>query len=450
VLAAGVVFALTSALDIEQAVLLAIMFVALQRCHRYFYRRSSLFDERFTRGWYVAIAGVLAATAALAWMGYGHDIVSTRVFWQYEEMAQAPRAARALSLALITLLTLSLARLLRPARVHAADHAIDLAAVDAIVRESPRANAHLAYLGDKDIVFDETRAAFLMVGTTGASRVVMGDPVGPIAAATRLVDEFIHDCDRNGSWPVFYRVGPQLLYLYLDYELSIVKLGEVAHVPLASFSLEDPGRRTLRQVHRKLVKSGCTFEVLEPDAVGTLIPELRVVSDEWLAHRRSREKSFSLGHFDEEFIGRGRVGVVRVEGRIVAFGTVWLSGRKAEVEIDLMRYSNDAPPSVMRYLVTEFMLWAKAQGFNDFNLGMVPLSGIRTGSVAPLWNQIAGAVRVGGERYYNFRGLRAFKEWFHPEWEPSYLVSPGGIKRPVIVASIASLISGGPAGLVRK
>ena len=450
VLAAGVVFALTSALDIEQAVLLAIMFVALQRCHRYFYRRSSLFDERFTRGWYVAIAGVLAATAALAWMGYGHDIVSTRVFWQYEEMAQAPRAARALSLALITLLTLSLARLLRPARVHAADHAIDLAAVDAIVRESPRANAHLAYLGDKDIVFDETRTAFLMVGTAGASRVVMGDPVGPIAAATHLVETFIRDCDRSGSWPVFYRVGPQLLYLYLDYELSIVKLGEVAHVPLATFSLEDPSRRTLRQVHRKLVKSGCTFEVLEPDAVEAVIPELRVVSDEWLAHRRSREKSFSLGHFDEEFISHGRVGVVRVAGRVVAFATVWLSGRKAEVEIDLMRYANDAPQSVMRYLVTEFMLWAKAQGFNDFNLGMVPLSGIRTGSVAPLWNQIAGAVRVGGERYYNFRGLRAFKEWFHPEWEPSYLVSPGGIKRPVIVASIASLISGGPAGLVRK
>ena len=450
VLAAGVVFALTSALDVEQAVLLAIMFVALQRCHRFFYRRSSLFDERFTRGWYIAIAGVLAATAALAWMGYGHDIVSTRAFWQYEEMAQAPRAARALSLAFITLLTLSLARLLRPARVHAADHAIDLLAVDAIVRESPRANAHLAYLGDKDIVFDETRTAFLMVGTAGASRVVMGDPVGPIAAATRLVDTFMHDCDRNGSWPVFYRVGPQLLYLYLDYELSIVKLGEVAHVPLANLSLEDPGRRTLRQVHRKLVKSGCTFEVLAPEQVAAVIPELRVVSGEWLAHRRSREKSFSLGHFDEEFITRGRVGVVRTGGRLVAFGTVWLSGRKAEVEIDLMRYSNDAPPSVMRYLVTEFMLWARGQGFSDFNLGMVPLSGIRTGTVAPLWNQIAEAVRVGGERYYNFRGLRAFKEWFHPDWEPSYLVSPGGIKRPVIVASIASLISGGPAGLVRK
>lgn len=450
VLAGGVVFAITSALDIEQAILLAIMFVALQRCHRYFYRHSSLFDERFTRGWYVAIAGVLAATAALAWMGYGHDIVSTRVFWQYEEMAQAPRAARALSLAFITLLTLSLARLLRPARVRASAEVMDVAAVDRIVRESPRANAHLAFLGDKDLVFDETRTAFLMVGTAGASRVVMGDPIGPLGAATKLVDEFIHECDRNGSWPVFYRVGPQLLYLYLDYELSIVKLGEVAHVPLSTFSLEDPTRRTLRRVCRKLVESGCTFEVIEPEQLSALIPELRAVSDDWLAKRRSREKGFSLGHFDESFMSHGRVGVARVEGRIVAFATMWLSGKQAEAEVDLMRYSSAAPPSVMRYLIAECMLWARSLGYSDFNLGMVPLAGIKTGSVMPFWNQVAGAVRVGGERYYNFRGLREFKEWFHPEWEPSYLVSPGGIRRPVIVASIASLISGGAGGLIRK
>jgi len=450
VLAGGVVFSLTSALDIVQAIVLAITAVALQRCHRYFYRRSSLFDERFTRGWYVAIAGVLAATAALAYMGYGHDIVSTKVFWQYEEMAQAPRAARALSLALITLLTLSLARLLRPSRVRAAVEELDLAAVDPIVRESPRASAHLVYLGDKELVFDDTRSAFLMVGTAGASRVVMGDPVGPIAAASRLVERFVHDCDRTGSWPVFYRVGPQLLYMYLDYGLSIVKLGEVARVPLAGFSLEGPDRRTLRRVCRGLVKSGCSFEVLEPEQLQSVVPELRVISDEWLAQRNTREKGFSLGRFDLDFMSRGRVGVVRYHGRIVAFATVWLSGRHAEAEVDLMRYGSAAPPSVMRYLLAEFMLWARAQGYSEFNLGMVPLSGIRTGTVAPLWNQIASAVRRSGERYYNFQGLREFKEWFHPEWEPSYLVSPGGIKRPVIVASIASLISGGATGLIRK
>lgn len=450
VLAGGVVFALTSALDVEQATLLAFMFVALLRCHRFFYRKSSLFEERFTRGWFVAIGGVLAATGVLAYQGYGHAIVSTRVFWQYDDLAQAPRAARALSLAIVTLLALSLGRLLRPARMRLARTAFDVQEVQAVVEASPRANAQLAFLGDKDIIFDNTRSTFLMIGTAGASRVVLGDPVGPFAQAASLVDAFIRDCERTGSWPVFYRVGPQLLYLYLDYGLAVVKLGEVARVPVGTFSLEGATRRNLRRVYRKLMDAGCTFEVVQPEQVTALLPALRSVSTDWLAQKRSREKSFSLGRFDEAFIARGRVGVVRIAGSIVAFATVWLSGQHAEVEVDLMRYVSHAPPGVMRFMLTEFMIWARAEGFSHFNLGMVPLSGIRTGAVAPLWNQLANAVRSGGERYYNFQGLREFKEWFHPEWEPSFLASPGGTKRPVIVANIASLISGGAGGLMRR
>ncbi|CAN5910926.1 hypothetical protein BH11GEM2_BH11GEM2_28530 [soil metagenome] len=450
VLAGGIVFALASALEVEQAVLLTVMFAFFLPSRRYFYRKSSLFDERFTRGWYVAIAGVVAATLVLAYLAMGHQIISTEVFWNFSGSAEAPRAARGLTLAVVFLLALSLAMLLRPSRTRAAAATVELTHVEAIVRASPRANAHLGLLGDKELMLDETGTAFLMLGTSGASRVVIGDPVGPLAAATKLVDTFVRDCDLSDSWPVFYRVGPELLYLYLDYGLAVVKLGEVARVPTANFSLDGPPRRKPRQVWRKLVGAGCSFEVLAPDAIHAVIPELRSVSDQWLALKRTREKSFSLGRFSEAHLTLGPLGIVRVEGKIVAFGTTWASGRHAEVEIDLMRHTADAPPGIMRYLLTEFMLWSKTEGYADFNLGMVPLSGIRTGTVAPLWNQMANALRNGGERYYNFQGLREFKAWFYPEWEPSYLVSPGGTKRPMIVANIAALISGGTSGLLGK
>jgi phosphatidylglycerol lysyltransferase len=96
------------------------------------------------------------------------------------------------------------------------------------------------------------------------------------------------------------------------------------------------------------------------------------------------------------------------------------------------------------------MLWAKREGYAQFNLGMVPLAGISAGEDGPLWNQIMSAVRAGGERYYNFQGLREFKAWFYPEWEPSYLASPGGTKRPLIVANVATLVSSGMSGVVRR
>src|SRR5207302_4832834 len=122
--------------------------------------------------------------------------------------------------------------------------------------------------------------------------------------------------------------------------------------------------------------------------------------------------------------------------------TRWRSGQNAEVEIDLMRYVEAAPPGVMRYALTEAMLWSRQQGYQTFSLGVAPLSGIRASAATPVWNQLSIAVRDVGERYYNFQGLRDFKEWFHPEWEPIYLVSPGGTRRPIILANIAALVSG--------
>jgi phosphatidylglycerol lysyltransferase len=299
-------------------------------------------------------------------------------------------------------------------------------------------------------VINDEHTAFLMIGAMGPSRVVMGDPIGPVKEGVALIDAFLRRCNREGTWAAFYRASPQLLYRYLDYGLSVVKLGEVARVPLPEFSLDGAQRRNLRRVWRKLVEAGCSFEVVPREAVPALLPTLRDVSDTWLAQKKAREKGFSLGRFEESFVSAGPVAIVRREGHVIAFGTVWLSGQHAEAEIDLMRYTDEAPPGVMRYLLVELMLWAKGEGYSYFNLGMVPLAGIPSGADTPLWNQIASAIRIGGERYYNFQGLREFKAWFYPEWEPSYLASHGGVRRPLIIANIASLISGGSGGLLRK
>ena len=64
--------------------------------------------------------------------------------------------------------------------------------------------------------------------------------------------------------------------------------------------------------------------------------------------------------------------------------------------------------------------------------------------------QLGRVVYGYGERFYNFRGVRTFKEWFYPVWEPKYLVSPGSVSRPVVLANIASLIAGGLGGVVRR
>ena len=79
-----------------------------------------------------------------------------------------------------------------------------------------------------------------------------------------------------------------------------------------------------------------------------------------------------------------------------------------------------------------------------------PLTGFESRPLAPLWNRLAALAYAHGEAFYNFRGLRKYKEKFDPEWEPRYLVSPGGLVLPRNLASIALLTSGGLRGLWRK
>ena len=115
-----------------------------------------------------------------------------------------------------------------------------------------------------------------------------------------------------------------------------------------------------------------------------------------------------------------------------------------------MRYANDAPRGVMEYLFIELMLWGRASGFAECTLGMAPLAGLGDRALAPLWNRAGAWLFRHGEHFYNFQGLRQYKEKFDPVWRPRYLASPGGLALPRILTNVATLIAGGVSGLVTR
>jgi len=89
------------------------------------------------------------------------------------------------------------------------------------------------------------------------------------------------------------------------------------------------------------------------------------------------------------------------------------------------------------------MRWGQEQGYRSFSLGMAPLSGFEGSPVAPLWNRLGSFLYSHGEAFYNFQGLRAYKDKFHPSWESRYLAYPGGLRLPRTLADVAALIAGG-------
>jgi phosphatidylglycerol lysyltransferase len=312
------------------------------------------------------------------------------------------------------------------------------------------AEAHLALLGDKRLLFHESGEGFLMYGVQRRSWVAMGDPIGPREVRRELAWEFRELADQHGGLAVFYEVGAEDLPVYLELGLDLRKLGEEARVPLEGFSLAGGPRKALRATQNRMAREGVRFELVPREGVRPLLPELRAVSDAWLGSKSTREKRFSLGFFEPEYVCRCPVGVARQGERIIAFANVWAPETREEMSLDMMRFSEDAPPGVMDFLFTELMLWGRDQGYRWFGLGMAPFSGFEHHRLAPVWNRLGALIYRHGEHIYNFRGLRTYKEKFDPVWVPRYLASPAGLSLPRVLANVATLISGGLRGVVMK
>jgi phosphatidylglycerol lysyltransferase len=449
-LGAGIVFSLLKGADYEEAIILAGMLAIFLPGRRYFYRKASLFRPSPSAAWIAGVAFVIVGTAWLTLFSHKHIEYSNEVWWKFAFDAHAPRSLRALTGVTVTAVAVALATLLRPHRGRVVPAAPDWERVETVVRESPDSGAHLALVGDKHFLFSASGRAFLMYGQTGRSCVAMGDPVGPEEEWPELLWSFRELADANGCLTVFYEVGGGPLTPYLDLGMALHKLGEEGRVDLSSFSLEGSARKKLRYTVNSLEREGVSFEVLPRPAVPALLPELRRISDAWLEEKRTREKAFSLGRFDDGYLSHCPIALVRLQGRIVAFSNLWAGDNREELSIDLMRHVPDAPGGTMEYLFVRLMVWGKGEGYRWFSLGMVPLAGLADHSLAPLWDRVGTFLFRHGEAFYNFQGLRLFKEKFDPVWRPRYLASPGGLVLPTVLTNVASLVSGGLAGVVTR
>jgi phosphatidylglycerol lysyltransferase len=450
-LVTGIVVSLLKGLDYEEAIALSLMLAALLPCRRHFYRKATLTNEPFTPSWISATTIVVAGSLWLGIFSYQNKQYSRELWWMFTLRGDAPRFLRASVGVVAAALGLALWRLLRPA-VHRPEWPTerDLDSACAIAAASPRTYAHLAMLGDKQLLFNDSRTAMLMYGVEGRSWVSMGDPAGPESERAELAWRFRELCDQHRGWCSFYQVNEKRLHLYVDLGLSLVKLGEEARVPLADFSLAGAGRKKLRWAQRKTEELGCRFEIVPATRVAPLMPELEALSAAWLKEKNTREKGFSLGFFEPSYLQRLPLALVRGEHGIIAFANLWLGAEHEEMSIDLMRHVGDAPSVVMDYLFVELMLWGRANGYRWFNLGMAPLSGLEGRAIAPLWSRLGTMVYRHGEHFYNFQGLHQYKEKFDPVWEPRYLACPGGLALPRVLADVAALISRGYRGLLAK
>ncbi|HVW02017.1 MAG TPA: phosphatidylglycerol lysyltransferase domain-containing protein, partial [Planctomycetaceae bacterium] len=332
----GIVTAVLKGFDYEEAIALGLMLIALLPCHQHFYRKSALLQEPFTPSW---IAAMILVFVGMLWLGmftYKHVEYTDQLWWNFslhshDQAGDASRFLRASVGAICAMLVFAIAYLARPATPEPnLPGPEDLDRAWEVVRKSPATYANLALLGDKTLLFSESGKSFLMYAIERRSWVALGDPVGDPADRTELLWRFREMCDHHEGWPVFYQVQPTNLPLYIDLGLALLKLGEEARVALPTFTLEGNAHKGLRHGYNRGLQAGLTFEIAPVEQVPALMPRLRQVSDAWLGEKHTREKRFSLGFFDEDYLRRFPMALIRRDDQIIGFANMWCGADKEE------------------------------------------------------------------------------------------------------------------------
>jgi len=305
--------------------------------------------------------------------------------------------------------------------------------------DAPPAEANLALTGDKQFLFSGTGKSFIMYGVKGRHMIAMGLPVGLAAERKPLIAAFRELAKTNRMQASFYAARADGLTDLLDARFAVQKIGELALVDIENYDLAGGKKAQQRQARNRAVRAGCTFEVRTAPIDAQTMSALKSVSDEWLRVNDRRERGFSLGRFDPDVISRAPVAIVRMNSEIVAFANLWETCDRSEIAVDVMRYRETGLTGVMDYLFVEIMLWAGAQGYRRFNMGMAPLAGLEAQRFTPVLSRLGTLMFNHGGRFYDFKGLRRFKKKFGPVWEPVYIAAPRRMAIPKVLGHLALL-----------
>ncbi|EIJ78907.1 putative lysylphosphatidylglycerol synthetase MprF [Bacillus methanolicus PB1] len=300
--------------------------------------------------------------------------------------------------------------------------------------------SHLAFSHQLSFFLGMDKRAFLQFSTIGHTAVVLGDPAGRPESFYPLLSEFYEKADTLGYEIIFYQTHQKYMGMYHDFGNIFFKLGEEAIIDLEKFNLSGKKNAGLRATINKYKREGYQFSVIDPPYTDKLFQELEEVSKKWLGKRR--EKGFSVGFFDREYLSKAPVAILRdKDERLMAFASIMPAYQNGVLSIDLMRYLPNGPGGLMDALFIHLFDWAKEKGYHTFNMGMAPLSKVGETRNSFLRERIAANVFENIQYMYSFAGLRKFKEKYGPQWEPRYMVYSKYQSLPLKMIAVGRLIN---------
>ncbi|MED4351922.1 bifunctional lysylphosphatidylglycerol flippase/synthetase MprF [Schinkia azotoformans] len=302
---------------------------------------------------------------------------------------------------------------------------------------------HLIFLHDKYVFWNSQDNVLIPFQKYADKVVALGDLTGEKSEFPHAIEEFLTISDLYGYTPIFYENSNDMIPILHENGFDFFKLGEEAFVDLVNFSISGNKMKAMRAIKNKFKRENLTFEIIKPPLSDGLLRKLKTVSKEWLAGRR--EKGFSLGFFDEAYLNRSEIAILKnMNEEVIGFASLMpVYDNHQTISVDLMRFIPSSPSGTMDFIFLSLFEWAKEKGYKQFNLGMAPLSNVGLSKYSFFSEKIAAQIYIHGQVFYHFQGLRKFKEKYNVTWVPKYLAYRKRSSLPITMAQVTILIRKG-------
>ena len=407
----SILFHLTKGLDYEEAAFSAVL-VCLLLLSRNSFRVSSRAIPTPRRVLlHIGVGAVVATVYSLA----GH--------WQTESRWEHWFATSTYVM-FATFLTYAFFLLYRPVKYRFGAKPSDRARAAEILAQYGRTTQDFFKIWpDKSFFFSESGRSFVAFSVGHNFALVLGDPAGPAEEFPALIQRFSEHCRLNDWRLAFHQATPEIMDIYRQQGFRRFKVGDDAIVDLTTFNLEGKARKDVRTKFNQLEKAGIHVERYDRPIAEDVLQQLKEVSDEWLQIPGRRERGFTLGLFDPDYV-RSTTVIAALDGdnRILAFINVLPSYKSGETTADLMRRRTEAPNGIMDYLFGKLFLELKKDGYQRFNMGMVPMAGFQENEPGSTGEKVVHECFQRLNFIFSFSGLRAYKAKYASCWEPRYVV----------------------------
>lgn len=397
-----------------------ILFVALLFSKKYYYREVPLVDTVFSPWWFSAVGGVFVISVWIGFFVNRQDIFSwihLEVF--FENMFSPNDAARFLRATFgvgAVLIIVAVEQLIR--NFFRKPVVFDMRDINNIVNASDYSYAFNALSGDKKFIVSKDKDAFIMYAPVRDSWIALGDPVGGFKGKSELLWKFKEITDNEAVKPAFIGIDHRNIQIYDDIGLDVFNIGQEAKVPLRTLPRAGESAEYFERLCREAQSQGYEYEVIPPERFAQNQEVYERINKEWIKNSNYIQRNFIPGKYEERYMKEMNFGVLKKDGVICAFSVIAASKSGYEASSGVVRHLG-CSGNIFEYLIYQNMLWAKANGYKWFDLGLTYMPD--TDNDSDIMKRFSKMFMFAEHFNYDIGRLKEFKNKFSPLWHDKYI-----------------------------